>query len=175
MLTVSFQGQCQHYNSVISDGEIESFIQWEIDNTPKYSEDRKYGKKKLLDKPESWKTSGIGKLLTGKSISFETRLHLFFENDTLFDNEDREFIKSQYETEIIKEWRIKFENVNIKKKPNLNYHGMTVPLFSKDKSKVIIWKYFYCGSLCGHSCIFIYDRIGENDWKEIGRFGCEIW
>lgn len=175
MVSLSSRGHSQSYNSVISDREIENFIQWEIDNIPKYSEDRNFGKKKLLDKPMSWKTAGIGKLLSGDSISFEKRFYLFFEHDTLFDEADKAYIKRQYDTEVIRKWSVKFENVNLKKKANLNYHGMTIPLYSIDKSKVIVWKYFFCGSVCGHACIFIYNRISDDEWKEIGRFGCEIW
>ena len=174
LFSVSFYGQSQSYNSVISDSEIENFIQWEIDNTPKFSEDRKLGKKKLLSKPESWKTAAIGLFPAAETLAFEDRFKYFLEQDTIFSSQDIKFIKSQYDSEIISDWTVEFQNVNIKNGAKLNYHIVTIPLFSEDKSKVIFWKFFYCGSLCAHACIYIYERTGQNDWKEISRFGCWI-
>ena len=176
IMIVSFHGQSQSYNSVISDNEIESFIQWEIDNTETYSEHRVLGigKKKLMDKPVSWSKATIGELYYADTIVFEDRFYLFFENDTIFSEEDREFIKAQYESEIISEWKTEFENVNIKKHSRINYHRVTIPLFNKDKTKVIFWKLFYCGKLCAYSCMYVYEKCSENDWKEIMRYGCWI-
>ena len=162
----------QTYNSVILDSEIEAFIQWEINNTPKYGEDRKLGKKVLYYKPESWKTAQTNMYGPfSDTLSFEDKLYLFLEQDTIFSKEDKVFMSEQYDSELINEWKIKFNNCRYTKRFGKNNHQITIPLFSKDLKKVLFWKYFYCGSVCAYAQLYIYKKNEEKLWVLIGTHG----
>ncbi|MCX2738447.1 hypothetical protein [Pontibacter anaerobius] len=171
----SYLSYGQTYSSIISDSDIEQFVQWEILTTPKYSEDRKWGKKKLYYKPESWKKAMVhisGPM--GDTLSFEIKFYRFLSKDTVFTKEDVAFLSQQYEAEKQNVWETKFEGANLVKSSGRNVHEFTIPLFSIDKSKVMFWKYFYCGSLCAHACVFIYEKVDENNWKLVSKYGCWI-
>jgi hypothetical protein len=163
----------QKYSSIIPDTEIEEFIQWEMSNTPKFREDRKVGKKALFYQPISWKKADIQLSgPKGDSLSFRIKFYFFLKKDTLFNNNDIIFFEQQYNSEIITPWKKKFKNVDLKRTLGLKTHLVTIPMFSLDKSKVIIWKYFYCGSLCAYACLYIYEKIDNNNWILISKYGC---
>ena len=109
----------------------------------------------------------------GDTISFKTKFYRFLNKDTLFTNEDITFLSQQYEAEKHSVWETKYEGATFKKKFGRNVHEFTIPLFSIDKKKVMFWKYFYCGRLCAHACVFIYEKEDDH-WNLNSRYGCWI-
>jgi hypothetical protein len=174
ILSFSTLGHSQKYSSIISDNEIEEFIQWKINK--EIRESKKYKSSisvvKLFHQPEKWRNAQTDIFsFSCDTISFEIKLFSFLQSDTVFNQEDRVFLSQQYDSEIVTDWNEQFDNVKLKKKFGKNNYKMTIPLFSKDKSKLIVWVYYYCGSLCASATVFIYEKIDENSWKLIGTYG----
>ncbi|MFC6999418.1 hypothetical protein [Rufibacter roseus] len=175
LLLNSIFGYGQSYSSMVADSEIEQFVQWEILNTPKYTEDRKRGLKKIFKKSISWKAAMIH--VGGPfedTLSFESKFYHFLKQDTIFSKEDIDFLSQQYESEVQGNWETDFNGSKMVKSSGNNVHHITIPLFSVDKRKVMFWKYFYCGSVCAHACVFIYEKANESSWKLINKYGCWI-
>ncbi|WP_192825099.1 hypothetical protein [Rufibacter sp. LB8] len=165
----------QTYSSIIPDKDILDFVQWEISNVEKYDEDRPLGRKKLFKRPRHWRDADIGLISAyGDTVTFNQKLYPFLKDDSIFSPEDLEFLELQFNSQQQNEWASQLKRVNLKKRFGLNTHEVTIPLFSQDKTLVIFWKYFYCGSLCAHSCTFIYKRKEDNSWELVKTFGCWI-
>jgi len=163
----------QNYSSIISDSEIGSFVQWEILNTSKYSEDKRTGKKRILNRPVSWKEAMVH--VSGPfedTLSFENKFYWFLKKDTIFTREDVAYLSQQYESEKPGIWKKEFEGAKFANRSGVNVYAVTIPLFSKDKSRVMFWKYFYCGSLCAYACVYIYEKADVDNWRLISKYGC---
>jgi hypothetical protein len=163
----------QIYSDIISDKEIISFLTWEVNSTEGYSEEPLLSfKRKISAKIAKWNSLNFIKPDSLSEYDFSvTFLYLYQKKnvlDTIFKNEDKQYLFEQFESCKDSTWQNKIPKATItsrknKKRPNQYYYS--IPLFSKDKKYVIIKREYYCGSLCAHGGYFIYKRLNENSWE----------
>ena len=112
--------------------------------------------------------------MDGSSILFAKENAL----DSIFSNNDRLFLIEQtqkYKSEI---WKNDFKGVHLIHEPKLNSKNQTdkiayvfsLPLFSLDKSKVLIYQGFFCGLLCGGTAFYVYEKKNHS-WSLIKKVG----
>ena len=82
----------------------------------------------------------------------------------IFNNNDIEYMKEQFENELKNNWTFETKKSKLKNRLKKDFYSYTIPLFSKDKSKAIIYKEFYCGSLCAYGTIEILEKK-DNKWN----------
>ncbi len=166
-------GHSQTYSNIIPDSEIVSFLTWEIKSTDGYSEESFLSpKRKIFYRISDWDTLNFIKPDTLNDYEFLANLFFLYQDrnklDTIFNQEDRDFIFQQFTDIKDTLWQHKFPKAIItdkknKKRPSRYYYSL--PLFSKDKKHVIIKREYYCGSLCAHGGYFIYKRLDDKTWK----------
>lgn len=87
--------------------------------------------------------------------------------DTIFKQEDRDFIFKQFDAIRDSVWHKGFSASNLvtkkKKKPN-EYH-YSIPLFSVDRSHVIVRQVYYCGKLCAYGGYYVYRKLEKKKWE----------
>lgn len=111
--------------------------------------------------------------------------------DSIFSEDDIKFLEVQLQSEknftinpelfngkeiIPKDTLVKFRSgpegrwtfwENYRKKyGEAGYCNITLPLFSKDRQKVIISTSYSCGGTCGQGGVFIYQKV-KGKWKQI--------
>src|SRR5688572_9337561 len=79
-------------------------------------------------------------------------------DDVRFDS------NSRVETNYI--GRVKLGPVN---RPEQVIWYYSLPLFTFNKKRAIIIKYFYCGLVCGGGAYYIYEKTNNGGWKLIGE------
>lgn len=54
------------------------------------------------------------------------------------------------------------------------YHSLSNPLFSLDGKYMIIIIDFYCGFMCSHQCIYLFQKSSAKNksWKKIEEWSC---
>ena len=72
-------------------------------------------------------------------------------------------MKEQYETIKETEWKFAHRRLKFRKKYRKNYFKYSIPIFNKNKSLAIMWRYKYCGSLCAYSELHIYE-LKKGKW-----------
>lgn len=173
LISINLIGFSQTYSIIVSDSEIISFLSWEVTSTEGYS-DKPFlsAKKKISRQISSWDSLNFIMPDSLSESDFSVRFHYLFHNenklDTIFNEGDKEFLFLQFtgikdsiwENKILK---VKLTNKKIKKNPNRYYYS--IPLFSKDKNCVIIYREYYCGGLCGYGGYYIYRRNDQKSWK----------
>lgn len=175
ILCCSLYGQT--YSSLISDKQIYNFINWQVN---RFSSEEKTVSKKIVEWDAikgRYSIKNISEILFGLETTFEGD-----KIDSLFTQEDREYIMQQIH--VIKDtvWNETFnntvfenENVVIKKenmfKNTHKTYYYTVPLFSKNKELVIFYEYYYCGPLCASGFCAIYKYKREEEWELLGITG----
>ena len=108
-----------------------------------------------------------------KEIKIVNRINIM-ENalDKYFSAENKLYLIKQTQKPKSKKWKNKFEHVNLIYEQWLNSENQTnkiaytfsLPLFSIDKRRVLIYSGFFCGLLCGGSAFEIYEK--QNDqWR----------
>ena len=167
----------QTYSSVTSEKEIYDFLNWMTVNDRKYGEEPKLKRKHIYHKILSWDTTNF--------ITKDTSLipqYQFFSidgfylyqsrggTDTIFNQQDRDFIFRQFTAIKDTIWHAKFSKSKLltnkkQKRPNRYYYS--IPLFSVDKNYVIIHRQYYCGSLCAHGGYYVYRRLDNNKWEYV--------
>ena len=178
---LTIQTRAQTYNSIVSDSIIENFMVWEIDNSGKYSTDSKFFKKKVNTYVIHWDNAIISLIESAISPnSFENQFEQMIYQDKSYsstyykelkripeivDEADIDFLKLQYENaERNKQWKFNSEKVRLKRNSNNNYYTYSTPLFNKEYTIAILYKEFFCGSVCAYGHLNIYMK--ENgQWK----------
>lgn len=172
-------------SNAISDSIVEKFIAWEIDNSEKNSEDQKIWKKRINQRVIPWEEALIDMIESAQfPNNFENQFKQIIELDNssnngqlktiseLFSNEDVIFLKLQYENARKKtEWSCKSRKGQIKKNPKNNFYSYSIPLFDKTKTIAILYKEFYCGSVCSYGYLNIY-RKENGIWKLYKSTNC---
>lgn len=165
----------QTYSDIIPDEEIISFLTWEVNSTKGYSEEPLLSfKRKISQKINSWDSLNFIKpdsldehdLLVIFSYLFRKSNNL----DTIFTNEDKQYLFEQFKACKDSVWQSKIPKATIKSKKNKrrsNRYYYSIPLFSKDKTYLIINRTYYCGSLCAYGGYFIYRKLDNNSWELI--------
>lgn len=88
--------------------------------------------------------------------------------DTLFNPQDRDFMFQQFTAIKDTVWQAKFPSVKRlthKKQANLKTYCYSIPLFSLDKTYVVIQKHFHCGNLCIEGGYYVYRQLDGKHWE----------
>lgn len=165
----------QTYSDLIPDSEIVSFMTWEIRSTERYSEEPILSlKRKIYYEISDWDTLNFVKPESqglGEKAILASYLYLFHDrnqSDTIFSQEDKEYLLQQFISIKDTLWQQKFPKATRSKRKNQvrpNRYHYSLPLFSKDKQYVIVKRDYYCGSLCAYGGYFIYRRLDKNTWE----------
>ena len=163
----------QTYSDIIEDNEILSFLTWEVNSTDRYSEEPLLSLKRKIDpKIISWDSLHFIKPDSLPEHDFLVSFTYLFQEknvlDTIFKDEDKEYLFEQFKASKDSTWQSKIPKATIsnrKNKRRSNRYYYSIPLFSKDKNYVIIKREYYCGSLCAHGGYFIYRTLNENSWE----------
>lgn len=165
----------QTYSSLIEDKEIYSFLNWLTK-----SEKRPYGEPKLKRKEiyyeiSKWDSASFivkDTALQAKYPFFDLDMRYIYKHslgvDTLLNRQDRSFLFEQFSAIRDTVWHTPFNHSKLllnrnQKRPNRHYYS--VPLFSVDRKYVIVNSAYVCGGLCAYMGIYLYQRIGTDEWK----------
>ncbi|MBI3234225.1 MAG: hypothetical protein HYZ42_09320 [Bacteroidetes bacterium] len=158
----------QTYSTLVSDGEITSFLDWQLKTEKKYSEEPRNKTKYLYKGISKW---NMGMLRYYISYSKKDKWI-----EEAFSKNDTSFLFQQIFSQVDTLWRHSFSNSKLIKqlrknrqprRPNRYY--LSLPLFSMDKNFVIISVSYICGRLCGHGGYKVYKRVSYNNWKYVGE------
>ncbi len=157
----------QTYSSLTTDKEIYDFLNWMTINDKKHRESPIFRRKQIYVEILSWDSSNF--VLNEGNAGF----YLFKSRggtDTLFKQDDRDFLYNQFLAIKDSVWHSKFSNSKLltnkeQKKPNRYYYS--IPLFSVDKNMVIVRRTYYCGNLCAYGGYYVYRRLGNNKWEYV--------
>ncbi len=165
----------QTHSQVVDDEIIHELIIHEIDNSPKNRSDKIFGKKRINSRQILWSEAIISILSENSIDTFEFQFEALVQRDRniksefkkideLFDSEDITYLREQFENEIVNSWNFKAKKVTIKKNPRNNFYSYSIPLFDKEFQTAIIYKEFYCGSLCAYGTVEVYQK-NNGKWK----------
>lgn len=154
----------QSYNQYVKDKEINQFMIEVLTSKEPYGSAFNKTNKKIYCKPThigqaNWSLSEK----EYESFDFEIRFRKLFERSDL-NKKDLSFMKSQYQTIKKTEWNFNHRKLKLKKKYRKNYFIYSIPIFNKDRTLAIMWRYKYCGSLCAYSELHIYEKK-DDKWK----------
>ncbi|WP_210489416.1 hypothetical protein [Rufibacter aurantiacus] len=167
----------QTYSSVVPDIEIINFI--ENQAKEKYSQninnwklEEVYQPDSVLKKLKSWKTLTPSEK---RNYSFN-----YGEAPLLADfltKADFEFIKEQISGLKVNEWQTlkEFQKTNNSELKKEDYYIYSVPLFSKDRNYALRKTTFYCGNLCGWSCIELFKKAENGHWENKGCYAKKVY
>jgi hypothetical protein len=157
----------QNYSSIIPDGIINELITYEIINSKKSNNDYKILRKRISKVPIKWNNAIINILNIDTSLTFEIQYNALIDRDKqynfglkkineLFNENDINYLKEQFDNELNKEWNLNLGKIKLIRNPKKRNYSYSIPLFNIEKNKAIIYKEFYCGSLCAYGSIEIY-------------------
>jgi hypothetical protein len=158
---VSFVTWGQTYSTIIPDKEITDFINWEIAQTPK----GKYALKKIFNRPHLWEDANF--IAPPDSLQYDLGYELNFlykkENhlETLFSDQDTAYFLEQFKAMKPTLWN-GIDNLRVSTRRK-NAFGYSVPIFSKNKAFVIVYKSEYRGPESGKGAYYIYKKTA-NGW-----------
>ena len=164
---IFFQLNCfgQTFSDIISDFEITSFLKWEIKNSKKYNEESAISFRRRIDPSIfKWQTQHFEIDDESKYSSFE---YLFSDENGLDTIFEREFFIKQSKAINTETWSKKIRRAKFIDDKGKYYYKYSIPLFSKDKSFVILKKEFFCGDICAYGGIYLYKKINNNKWEKI--------
>lgn len=165
----------QTYSSVTSDKEIYDFLNWMTVNDGKYEEEPKLKRKHIYHKILSWETENFitkdTALINQDQFFSIDGSYIYQRNggtDTIFNQQDRDFIFKQFKAIKDTVWHHKFSKSKLlttkkQKRPNRYYYS--IPLFSVDRKYVIIYRKYFCGDECAYGGYYVYRRVGNNKWE----------
>ena len=154
----------QSYNEYVNDQEINQFMIEVLTSKESYGSAFNKTNKKVYYKPihigqANW--SIFEK--SYENFDFKIRFKKLFERSDL-NKTDLSFMENQYQTIKETEWNFVPQKIKFKKKYRKNYFKYSIPIFNKDKTLAIMWRYQYCGSLCAYSELHIYE-LKNGNWK----------
>lgn len=164
----------QTYSSVTSDKEIYDFLNWMTVDGRKFGGMPKLKRKQIYHKILSWDSTNFITKDTGLINKYGFNGRYLFQGhcgtDTIFNQQDRDFIFKQFTAIKDTIWHDKFSKSKLlthkkQKRPNRSYYS--IPLFSADKNYVIVRRQYYCGYLCAYGGYYVYRRLGNNKWEYI--------
>ncbi len=132
--------------------------------------------KKIADKSILWKEAQLSVFSWTGYKNFDKQLADIIDADKniysdqkekftqMFDKEDLNYMKNQFDNEPYYIWNFKSKTGKIKKNPKSNFYKLSNPIFNKTKLRAIIYQELYCGPLCGGGIIFIYVKE-YNSWR----------
>ena len=155
----------QTYSSIISDKNINDFIENEIKMKSSYPKRFYHLSKRIYCKPIHWGNADWDmSYICSDTIKFEYKFLSIKDSLRKYFNEiDLGYFKEQYYKQIISNWTMKSKYVRFLKKPKIDYYEFTIPFFTKDLKTAIFYEYYYCGPVCAYSAIWIYNWDG-NKW-----------
>jgi hypothetical protein len=153
----------QNLSAEISDNEIINFISWEIQNSD--------NRKKIYYRIKSWTEKNFKEEKDINKRDFDYRMTYLFKKEnelnTIFTEKDIKYLQKQSNSIRTTEWKINFKNAKVSKRRKKT-HIYSIPLFSKDRKHVIIYKEFWRGLENSIGGYYIYQKIDGN-WKLIKR------
>jgi hypothetical protein len=156
----------QNLSSEISDKEITDFIEWELSTSE--------NKKKVYYQIEEWTEKNFQQIKNIADRDFEYTLKYLFtkENqlDTIFSKMDIEYLIKQKNSIKKTDWGTDFKNHKISKRKK-NRVKYSIPLFSKNKKYVVLYKELWRGMENARGCYYLYTRI-KSGWKLVGNYNC---
>lgn len=169
VISIHFSSNSQTYSSIINDEEISIFLNWITIHDKKYTEESYFERKKISNKALKWHSENF---INNYEDPYENKMFLYHKKndlDLIFNKDDQEFIYKQFINIKDSIWQTKFAKSKLlsKKHKINNYYSYSVPLFSIDKKKVILYRIFHCGDECAYGGYYIYSKINENDWMLI--------
>jgi hypothetical protein len=120
-----------------------------------------------LPKRIYFKPIHIGKANWRLSDSENYDFELVFDklyHDSDLSKEDLEYMKSQYVSTNETTWNFKHKKLKLKKRHRAGDYQYSVPLFTRDGTRAIMWRYKYCGSLCAYSELHMYN-LKNGKWE----------
>ncbi len=165
LISIHYSSNSQTYSSIIDDEEIYNFLNWITIHDEKYSEEN-FKRKKISNKILSWQPENF---INNYEDQFENEKFLYQEENDLhlvFKKDDQQFIYKQFTSLKDSIWHTEFSKSKLisQKNKRTNYYAYSIPLFSIDKKKAVIYCIFYCGDECAYGGYFIYSKINETDW-----------
>jgi len=179
LLTILFvqsgivQAQTHTYSSVISDEEIYDFLNWMTSNDKKSEIKFLKNNKKVSAKILSWDTANfISKYAGQYDISHlePDNKYLFKKSsglDTLFTQSERDYFIQQFFAIKDSVWHKGMDGkkmIPIKKKDYSDVNYYSVPIFSRNKEYVLIYKVYTCGYGCAYGKYYLY-KYDIDRWR----------
>lgn len=151
----------QTYSEVVSDSVISKFMSDVLITQAPYESAFNKLPKKVYYKPihlrdANWDFRNLPDT-TGFSVKFDALLR-----KVNLSNEDIEFLAKQYLAIKDTTWNLNIEKVSFKKKYRKKHFKYSIPIFNKDYTLAVFWRYQYCGSLCAYSELHTYRLVGGN-------------
>jgi len=161
----------QTYNSEISDTEIYDFLNWF--SRSERSERESNIKRKLVS--NSIRVWYSGNLIFGDSTSKGSRYYIFNKkvSDSIFSKVEKEYLIKQFHSLKDSIWHTTFDRSRMAEydysteKRGINYYS--VPLFSLDKTHVMISHLFFCDNAYISTGFYIYKRTKKHKWKFVAK------
>lgn len=166
----------QTYSNLIDDEEIYDFLNWMTANGSRYSEETPKGARQIFHKILSWDSTNFIQATTdtifingAPDFSFDFN-YLYKKKqgtDTIFKQEDRDFIFKQFDAIKDSVWHkgCSASNLVTKKKKKPNEYHYSIPLFSKGRSHVIVRQVYYCGNRCAYGGYYVYRKLDDKRWE----------
>lgn len=123
------------------------------------------------EKPPFVKSDSIKKYFTSNEIDFIKKQLLDLNRNKFWTKKimsDFTLIDESGLDQIVK------NSMSKRKRKHINNYCylFSIPIFSKDFSKVIIKQEYFCGFLCSTQCIYIYEKQENGLWREITNWEC---
>ncbi len=165
----------QTYSSLTSDEEMYAFLKWMTVHDRKHVDKPTWKRKHITTNILPWE---IANFLLPESAGVNQREFINIDSrylyksrggtDTLFNQQDRDFMFQQFTAMKDTVWQAKFSyltHLTSKKQASLKTYCYSIPLFSVDKTYVIIQKHFHCGNMCIEGGYYVYRRLNDKHWE----------
>lgn len=162
LFTIGFAGTSfsQHYNRQVPDSLVLSFVEWRLanDSIPVMT----LPKKDFEFRPGILRWSKRD-LDANSPYSYIYKVHQWL--DTIFTAEDKLFLFEQSQSAADSAWPMEKKNPLAKKGHWFSY---SIPVFSKNRTHVLLQELYYCGQTCGEGEVSLYRRTPDG-WVLVYR------
>ncbi|MFV0310874.1 MAG: hypothetical protein ACK5KN_04400 [Dysgonomonas sp.] len=167
------QAQTHTYSTIISDEEIYGFLNWMTNNDKKSEIKFLKNNAKVSVKILPWDAANfISKYIGEYDISHlePDNKYLFKKSsglDTLFTQADKDYFYEQFISIKDSVWHKGMSGKKMlpaKKKDYTDVNYYSVPLFSRNKEYVIIYKVYTCGYECAYGKYYLY-KYDIDKWR----------
>ena len=162
ILLIPNVGNGQTYSTIVSDSIISSFMSDVLTSQQPYESAFNKLPKKVYYKPIHIGNANWDYRDLSDSVAFVDKFYELLKKVNL-SNEDIDFLEKQYFGIKDTTWNLNINKVSFKKKYRKKRFKYSVPLFNKDYTLAVFWRYYYCGSLCAYSELHTYRLVG-NKW-----------
>jgi hypothetical protein len=159
-LTIVLQSRAQSYNDTVSDSIINEFMETVLTSSAPY--ESVFNK---LPKKVFYKAIHIGQANWHSKMdtAFEKKFKDLYRYDSVLSKQDFTFFKDQYYSMKDTTWNFSTTRIKLKKKYKPGYFKYSIPLFTKDFKRAILWRYYYRGPLYAYSELHIY-KFENGKW-----------